>query len=107
LDVSLDALIRIVLGDVYMLHRSRVDDIVNFVEGPDQALTVAYISDKVTETTMLLWRKDLRHLILFLLITREDHQAPNIRPISKDSPDEGTTERARTTSHQDTFAVQV
>ena len=68
-NVSVDALHRIVFGDVHMLHRRCMDHIVNILHRFFKPLEVSHISDEIAHTSV---GKLLCHIEMFLLVTGVD-----------------------------------
>jgi hypothetical protein len=101
-DIGLDALHRIVFGCRHLLHRSRVDDVVDAVESLAQPLRVTHVADEIAQLFLIILAL---HLKLLELIAREDNELLHLVTGQKLL---GTfaAEGAGTASDQDRFVVE-
>ena len=87
-DVRLDALERVVLRGVDLLHRGGVDDHVDAVESAAQPRLVADVADEVAQPVVV---EQLAHLVLLQLVAAEDDDALRV-PLGERVPQERAAE---------------
>ncbi len=78
-DVCLNRLEGVILARRNLLQRRRVNDNIDSLHRPHQALFVAHIADEIAHLRVLRRRENLTHFKLFQFIARENHHPPDAR----------------------------
>ena len=81
-------------------------DSVDAFECTSNAILIAHVTNKESNIRILVRRKLLRHLELFQLVPRENHQTLNLRKTCQHGFDERLAERAGTPGNKDTGLSQ-
>ena len=97
-DVRLHELPRVVLGGVDLLERGCVDDVVDAVHGPVEAVAVADVADEPAQPRVVA--EQLAALVLLELVAAEDHDPLGV-VVLQGLGDERLAERAGATGDED------